>query len=103
MSVKSTSQKKFIESSAPGRLDVMGGIADYSGSLVLQMPLSQKTHVQLALRDDYVCHVSSRISTGEILRTKVDYRDFLNNHQVDYEFAQKKLKENPSQLHGLVM
>lgn len=96
MSVKSTSQKKY-ESSAPGRLDVMGGIADYSGSLVLQMPLSQKTHVQLALRDDYVCHVSSRISTGEILRTKVDYRDFLNNHQVDYEFAQKKLKENPSE------
>lgn len=25
---------------APGRLDVMGGIADYSGSLVLQLPLS---------------------------------------------------------------
>ena len=24
---------------APGRLDVMGGIADYSGSLVLQLPL----------------------------------------------------------------
>lgn len=23
---------------APGRLDVMGGIADYSGSLVLQVP-----------------------------------------------------------------
>ena len=30
---------------APGRLDVMGGIADYSGSLVLQMPLSQACHV----------------------------------------------------------
>ena len=26
---------------APGRLDVMGGIADYSGSLVLQMPIAQ--------------------------------------------------------------
>src|SRR5690606_39668616 len=25
---------------APGRLDVMGGIADYSGSLVLALPLS---------------------------------------------------------------
>jgi L-arabinokinase len=96
LSVKSTSQKKFIESSAPGRLDVMGGIADYSGSLVLQMPLLQKTHVQLALRDDYACHVSSRISTGEILSAKIDYRDFLNKNQVDYDFAQRKLKENPS-------
>ena len=26
---------------APGRLDVMGGIADYSGALVLQMPIAQ--------------------------------------------------------------
>src|SRR4029078_9300135 len=26
---------------APGRLDVMGGIADYSGSLVLELPISE--------------------------------------------------------------
>lgn len=30
---------------APGRLDVMGGIADYSGSLVLQLPLAEACHV----------------------------------------------------------
>ncbi len=30
---------------APGRLDVMGGIADYSGSLVLQMPVAEACHV----------------------------------------------------------
>src|ERR1035437_5918509 len=30
-------------SRAPGRLDVMGGIADYSGSLVLQMPIAEAT------------------------------------------------------------
>ena len=30
---------------APGRLDVMGGIADYSGSLVLQMPIAEATMV----------------------------------------------------------
>jgi galactokinase len=30
---------------APGRLDLMGGIADYSGSLVLQLPLSVATYV----------------------------------------------------------
>ena len=29
---------------APGRLDVMGGIADYSGALVLQLPLAQACH-----------------------------------------------------------
>jgi galactokinase len=95
LSAESLSKKTF-ESSAPGRLDVMGGIADYSGSLVLQMPISQKTTVQLSLRQDYVCIITSRISTGEILSAKIDYRDFLNNNQVDYEFAQEKLKENSS-------
>ena len=30
---------------APGRLDVMGGIADYSGALVLQWPLREATRV----------------------------------------------------------
>jgi galactokinase len=32
-----------VVSRAPGRLDVMGGIADYSGSLVLQRPIAEAT------------------------------------------------------------
>lgn len=35
---------------APGRLDVMGGIADYSGSLVLQMPIAEACIVALQFR-----------------------------------------------------
>lgn len=40
---------------APGRLDVMGGIADYSGSLVLQLPIREAAHVaaQLGDQDDW--------------------------------------------------
>ena len=34
-----------IVARAPGRLDVMGGIADYSGALVLQLPLAVATCV----------------------------------------------------------
>jgi L-arabinokinase len=34
-------------SRAPGRLDVMGGIADYSGSLVLELPIAEATFVAL--------------------------------------------------------
>jgi L-arabinokinase len=33
----------LVVSRAPGRLDVMGGIADYSGSLVLQRPIAEAT------------------------------------------------------------
>src|SRR5262245_58095181 len=34
---------EIIVTRAPGRLDVMGGIADYSGSLVLEMPIAEAT------------------------------------------------------------
>ena len=37
---------------APGRLDVMGGIADYSGSLVLQLPLDRQTVAMLQLQSE---------------------------------------------------
>ena len=35
---------------APGRLDVMGGIADYSGATVLQLPIAAAAHVALQLQ-----------------------------------------------------
>jgi L-arabinokinase len=35
----------IVAARAPGRLDVMGGIADYSGSLVLQWPIREATLV----------------------------------------------------------
>ncbi len=37
---------------APGRLDVMGGVADYSGSLVLEMPIAEAAFVAWQWRED---------------------------------------------------
>src|SRR5262245_64957138 len=37
---------------APGRLDVMGGIADYSGALVLEMPIAAATWVAAQPSDE---------------------------------------------------
>ena len=37
---------------APGRLDFLGGVADYSGSLVLEMPLSLTTRVSITRRTE---------------------------------------------------
>ena len=39
-SLASSRRRPSFIARAPGRLDVMGGIADYSGSLVLQLPLA---------------------------------------------------------------
>ena len=42
---------------APGRLDVMGGIADYSGATVLELPLARATTVALQPWDASRCEV----------------------------------------------
>lgn len=44
---------------APGRLDVMGGIADYTGSLVCEMPLDRAAAVITQPRSDGVVQVFS--------------------------------------------
>jgi len=44
---------------APGRLDVMGGIADYSGSLVLQLPLAEATLAAVQPADDGQLRIAS--------------------------------------------
>jgi L-arabinokinase len=41
---------EILVSRAPGRIDLMGGIADYSGSLVLQWPIAAATHVAIQLQ-----------------------------------------------------
>ena len=51
--------KPIRVSRAPGRLDVMGGIADYTGSLVCQMPLACAAAVALQQRDDRQVQVFS--------------------------------------------
>ncbi len=41
------SPRERIVTRAPGRLDLIGGIADYSGSLVLQWPIQRAAHVAI--------------------------------------------------------
>lgn len=42
----------LVGARAPGRLDVMGGVADYSGSVVLEMPIAEAAFVAWQWRDD---------------------------------------------------
>lgn len=44
--------QELIVTRAPGRLDVMGGIADYSGSLVLELPIAEATFAALQLNPE---------------------------------------------------
>jgi len=42
---------------APGRLDAMGGIADYSGSHVLEMPITEATFVAVQRNDERTLNI----------------------------------------------
>jgi len=66
---------------APGRLDVMGGIADYSGSLVLELPIAESTLVALQRTDDRVVRIVS-------LPPDVD------NSALDFEMPLADFKKN---------
>ena len=46
--------------SAPGRLDVMGGIADYSGGRVLELPLACATAALLQSQEAPRCDIATR-------------------------------------------
>ena len=56
-------QSELIIARAPGRLDVMGGIADYSGSLVLELPISEATFVALQKDDSRQLRIVSLVET----------------------------------------
>jgi galactokinase len=56
-----------VRGSAPGRLDFLGGVADYSGALVLQMPTRQRTEVVVHADTEFVVG-PGRFSAAELER-----------------------------------
>lgn len=59
-------QRPIYCARAPGRLDCMGGIADYSGSLVLELPLVEATFVAAQQVDEPVLEaLSLPVTAGE--------------------------------------
>src|SRR5436305_1937140 len=50
---------ELIVTRAPGRLDLMGGIADYSGSLVLQWPIQSAVHVAIQRHSSKTLRIGS--------------------------------------------
>ena len=74
--------RPFILERAPGRLDVMGGIADYSGSVVLQMPLDRYTSVALQPASDRQFEAISLQDDGP-LRVRMGLEELLSGPLAD--------------------
>jgi galactokinase len=62
-------------SRAPGRLDVMGGIADYSGSLVLELPLREATFSALQRSSDRRVRIVSIVDSNRELVFEMGLED----------------------------
>ncbi|XP_011077667.1 L-arabinokinase [Sesamum indicum] len=114
-------EEEIVVTRAPGRLDVMGGIADYSGSLVLQMPVREACHVAIQRcrpekqklwkhaqarqqkKGDGTTPVLQIVSFGSELSNRaptfdMDLFDFLEDGKpISYEKARLYFAQDPSQ------
>lgn len=84
-------EAELIVARAPGRLDVMGGIADYSGSLVLELPIAEATLVALQTDDSrMLLMVSMAGKNGSTLLFEMALAEFEEDGQpIEYEAAQR--------------
>ena len=53
------SRRELFVTRAPGRLDLMGGVADYSGSLVLPWPIQSAVHVAIQRQSSKTLRIAS--------------------------------------------
>ncbi len=79
---------------APGRLDVMGGIADYSGSLVLEMPIAEATYCALQKTAERKLKIVS-LSENETLHFEMPLADFeTDGKPIEYLAARQFFSQN---------
>ncbi|MEP7341787.1 MAG: galactokinase family protein [Acidobacteriota bacterium] len=90
---------ELIVARAPGRLDVMGGIADYSGSLVLEMPIREATFVALQRDASQRLKVVSLSEDGaEALTFEMPLSEFeAAGELISYESARARFGQDAAQ------
>ena len=91
--------RELFVTRAPGRLDVMGGIADYSGSLVLELPIAEAALVALQRTGDCLVRIVS--VTPETDSSALDFEmslaDFAKDGApVSYETARARFHSQPA-------
>jgi L-arabinokinase len=92
------SDRELFITRAPGRLDVMGGIADYSGSLVLQMPLAEATLVALQVDTGRNLTVISCMGDGRQVSFTGPLSELEQNSEpLAYDIARARFRREESQ------
>src|SRR5689334_3718266 len=78
----------LIVARAPGRLDVIGGIADYSGSHVLEFPIAEATFAALQLNTERTLNIVTLLQDDWSHRVFTMPLNALDG-PVDYEAARE--------------
>lgn len=94
----------LVVTRTPGRMDLMGGIADYSGSLVLQMPIQEATLVALQRVEEPMLHIVSLREASDSDGHGTDHTaftmplaDFIDETRpIGYAIAQAYFKRDPA-------
>ena len=94
-----STQEELIVSRAPGRLDVMGGIADYSGSHVLEMPIAEATFVAVQRKDERTISIVTSL-VDEVCRDEPSHISFkmplsVFDGPMEYEAAREFFQQYP--------
>ena len=91
-------KREIVVARAPGRLDVMGGIADYSGSLVLELPLQEATYAALQRDPSRRLRIVSLAEDSALaLAFEMPLADFEGaGDPVDYEAARARFERDPA-------
>src|SRR5262245_1472054 len=92
-------KSELVVARAPGRLDVMGGIADYSGSMVLELPIMEATFAAVQRHPDRRLRIVSLADEPEqTLAFEMALSDFEDGGDpVDYDPARDRFQRNPAQ------
>ncbi len=93
------SQRELVVTRAPGRLDLMGGIADYSGSLVLELPIANGTHVALQLQEARLLNIASlpAASDSSTRAFEMPLADFeVGDQPIEYGAARGYFNRDPA-------
>lgn len=87
--------KKVYVSRVPGRLDVMGGIADYSGSHVLQATIEEAVFCALQPRSDDRLEITSDLPDGAELRASLRVNELQAAVDRSYRAVSEHLTRDP--------
>lgn len=89
------SKSELIVGRAPGRLDVMGGIADYSGSLVLEFPIAEATFAAIQLNAERTLNIVTMLDE-EPLYSSFTMPLSAFDGPVEYEAARRFFQRGPT-------